>query len=236
VPLFEETLKLRRSKLGPDHPDTLHSAFVLAGAYREARKYDRALPLLEEIVKRRKKTFGPTDDEAIRYMIDLVQAYDADGKYDQALPFWRELAGIWKRRFGADSTQYATALTAIGRDLLRQEKWTEAETVLGEALTIHEPKAPDAWGTYYWKSLLGEALLGQKKYAAAEPLLRAGYEGMKLRAEKIPPRNMYRLAEALDRLIKLAEATNKPDDAKRWKDERAKLPAASAPKPEVENP
>ena len=73
-------------------------------------------------------------------------------------------------------------------------------------------------------------MLGQKQYAAAEPLVRAGYEGMKLRAEKIPAGGKPRLAEALDRLIKLAEATNKLDEARMWKEERAKLPRGTAPR------
>ena len=59
-------------------------------------------------------------------------------------------------------------------------------------------------------------------------------EGMKQRAEKIPPIGKVRLAEVLDRLIELAEATGKPEDAKMWKDEKAKLPGESTPKPASE--
>ncbi len=36
-------------------------------------------------------------------------------------------------------------------------------------------------------SLLGGALLGQGRYAEAEPLVIGGYEGMKAREAKIPP-------------------------------------------------
>ena len=82
--------------------------------------------------------------------------------------------------------------------------------------------------------MLGGALLGQKKYAEAEPLLKSGYEGMKQRAEKITPEGQVRLPEALDRLIELAEATGKAEDAKKWKDEKARLPGASTPKPAQE--
>ena len=65
------------------------------------------------------------------------------------------------------------------------------------------------------KSLLGGALLGQKKYADAEPLLLTGYEGMKQREKTIPPQGQTRLPEALDRLIELYTATNKPDEVKK---------------------
>ena len=46
---------------------------------------------------------------------------------------------------------------------------------------------PDASWKFNTKSLLGGALLGQKKFAEAEPLLLAGYEGLKLREKTIPP-------------------------------------------------
>jgi hypothetical protein len=39
------------------------------------------------------------------------------------------------------------------------------------------------------------------KFAAAEPLLRKGYEGMKEREKKIPPQAATRIPEALDRLV-----------------------------------
>ena len=80
--------------------------------------------------------------------------------------------------------------------------------------------------TFSRKSLLGGALLGQKKYADAEPLLLAGYEGMKQREKTIPEQGNVRFPEALDRLIELSMALNKPDEAKKWQAERAKYPQA----------
>ncbi len=75
-------------------------------------------------------------------------------------------------------------------------------------------------------SVLGGALLGQKKYAAAEPFLLKGYEGMKQREKTIPKVGETRIPEALDRLIELSTATNKPDEAKKWRAQRAKYPEA----------
>ena len=59
-------------------------------------------------------------------------------------------------------------------------------------------------------------MLGQKKYAEAEPLLIAGCEGMLKRKAKIPPPAKPRLTEALERLVELYEATSKPDEAAKW--------------------
>lgn len=77
--------------------------------------------------------------------------------------------------------------------------------------------------------MLGGAWLGQKKYADAEPLLVKGYEGMKAREIAIPPQASTRIAEAIDRLIEIYTATEKPDDVKKWQVKRAKYRQANAP-------
>jgi hypothetical protein len=80
--------------------------------------------------------------------------------------------------------------------------------------------APDTWTTLNTRSLLGGALLDQKKYADAEPLLLAGYEGLKKHeAETLPP-GRVRLPEALERLVQFYEATGKKDQAARWRQVR----------------
>jgi hypothetical protein len=63
--------------------------------------------------------------------------------------------------------------------------------------------------------MLGGALLGQKKYAEAEPLLLAGYQGMKQRQQSIPPQGKIRLPEAALRLVQLYEALGKKDEVAR---------------------
>ena len=57
---------------------------------------------------------------------------------------------------------------------------------------------------------------------------------MKERESTIPPIGKDRLPEALDRLIELYTATNKLDEAKKWRAERAKYdPVEQAPPPRV---
>ena len=105
--------------------------------------------------------------------------------------------------------------------------------MLREGLALRVKTQPDAWTTFNTQSLLGAALLGQKKYADAEPLLLKGYEGMKVREKTIPPQGITRIPEALDWLIALYTATNKPDEAKKFRELRAKFPTPkeAAPMP-----
>ena len=57
------------------------------------------------------------------------------------------------------------------------------------------------------------------------------YEGIKVRAKDIPEAGSTRIPDALDRLIELSAATDKPDEVAKWQAERAKYPEP-APKPE----
>ena len=74
-----------------------------------------------------------------------------------------------------NSPQLAGVLATNGLFFLQLQAWTDAEPVLRECLEIREKSAPEDWTTFSTRSMLGGSLLGQKKYADAEPLLVAGY-------------------------------------------------------------
>src|SRR5262249_50538114 len=96
----------------------------------------------------------------------------------------------------------------------------EAEPLLREGLVIWEAKRPDDWNRFDNQSLLGDSLLGQKKYAEAEPLLLSGYEGVKSRETKIPAWVRARLIQAGERGVQLYESTGREVELAEW---RAKL-------------
>jgi len=225
IPLFERALKAKEAKLGDDHPDTLTARNNLALAYQEAGKLDRALPLFERAaLGMEKRRFQ--HEQARGIIANTIGAYEAAQQWDKAESWRRKWLAFVKEQAGASSPAYGGELAVLGFNLLRQKKWAAAEAPLRECLAIRAKTQPDVWSTFNTKSLLGGALLGQKKYADAEPLLLAGYEGMKQREKTIPPQGQVRLPEALDRLIELSTATHKPDEAKKWQAERAKYPEA----------
>ena len=128
-----------------------------------------------------------------------------------------------------DSPQPAQAWAVYCLSLVKAKSFHEAELLLRDCLAIREKKQPDDWRTFNTQSMLGGALLGQKKYADAEPLLLKGYEGMKQREKTIPQQGATRIPEALDRLIELYTATDKRDEVKKWRAERAKYPNVAPP-------
>jgi hypothetical protein len=68
--------------------------------------------------------------------------------------------------------------------------------------------------------LVGECLVGQQKYAEAEPLLIESYQGLKQREKTIPTGLRVNLTDALDRLVQLYAAWGKPEEAAKWRQAR----------------
>src|SRR5690242_14901580 len=91
----------------------------------------------------------------------------------------RDSVASLRKKHGNETVEVAEALAWLGRNYLQQKQYAKAETTIRECLAIREKTQPDAWTTFNTKSLLGGALLGQKKYADAETLLLKGFEGMK---------------------------------------------------------
>jgi tetratricopeptide (TPR) repeat protein len=234
VPLFEEANTLMKAALGPDHPDTLVTEADLASVYDDLGKLDQAHRLYQDVFARSKATLGVDHPKTLDAMTNVADSYLALGQSERALELAREIRERRRPKDGRPSLDYAYALATLGKMLVVRKACTEAEPILREALAIRELMLPNDWRTFNTKSLLGRALFGQKKYADAEPLLRAGYEGTKLRAETMSPFRRYYLRVTLDCLIALAEATGKADQAKAWQEERAKMAATAASKSENE--
>jgi hypothetical protein len=64
--------------------------------------------------------------------------------------------------------------------------------------------------------LLDVALLGQKKFADAEPLLLSGYKGMKAPEAALDESGRRRKKKAGERVLRRDEEWRKPDLAANW--------------------
>jgi tetratricopeptide (TPR) repeat protein len=216
IALFEVVRDAQLALQGPDHPETMITVGNLAMAYASVRKTEQALQAYRQVAEalEKRKYQHPHGEKMVVYFLDFLERNALDAEAET----WRQkYLVVLKAKTGADGPVYAVALADLGLNRLRQRKWTEAELVLRESLTLHEKNAPDDWGTSDLRSRLGEALLGQEKYADAEPLLLGGYQGMSKREDSIPEPEKYRLRLALERLVRLYDAWGKKDQADLWR-------------------
>lgn len=229
LPLLEQTLKIRRAKFGSGHPDTLMGMDNLAYAYQVSGRENEVEPLLREAVEGARKKPGLTHPNTRKYMGNLAMCYSRSKQWEKAEPLWRELVAYWKVTAGPESLPYAWELVSLGMNLLEQQKPVQAEVIFRESLTICEKSQPNVWTTFKTRSLLGACLLKQKKYAEAEPLLLAGYEGMKRSEDTIPVSQKYHLTAAINRVVAFYEATGNKEKAAEWRTKREPAKPRKAP-------
>ncbi len=188
----------------------------------------KEIPFLDAKLKQQIIDLGPDAPGTLETMRRLAEAYLDAKAPEKALPLFKTFIDSKRKHVGPAMQVWklGDALEEIARDLVRHEQHMAAESMLRECIGIREVPEAELWTTFYTKSLLGASLLGQKRFADAEPLLKAGYEGMKQREKTIPPAAKPRLAEALERLVQLYEATGNAVEAERWRKELAARKAA----------
>jgi tetratricopeptide (TPR) repeat protein len=182
------------------------------------------------------KAVAATNRKHVGYLDTLAAVYAETGQFAKAIRIQQEAVALSqsepeKKDLASRLELYEnnspyrdhSSLAELARNLLVEGKFAEAEGLARECLAIRELQIPGDWRTFNTRSMLGGALLGQKNYAAAEPLLLSGYEGMKQRESRIPPAGKPRLKESLQRLVQLYEATNRPDKAAEWKQKLAEF-------------
>ncbi len=267
LPLFEETLALRKSKLGPDHPDTLASMNNLAAAYWSMKRLDKSVPLFETVLTLQEKKLGRDHPDTLMTVANLGVNYKDAGRLAEAIPLLEEAYQAAKKhpRLRWVGGQLLDAYAKAGENAkladLLQEQLAEARKTLPKdspelagllaqigLASCNRRNGPrpnrssaSAWPSARRRSPMSGPPSTRSRCSAApcwarrntpkpNRCLLTGYEGMKQREKTIPPQASVRIPEALDRLIELATATNKPDDVKKWQAERAKYPDA-APTP-----
>src|SRR5262249_53859022 len=90
VPLFEQTLKLRKARLGPDHPETLRTMHNLGKAYWMGKRFDRSIALAEEVSKRQEARLGRDHLATVEALANLGVNYKSAGRLDKAIPLLEE--------------------------------------------------------------------------------------------------------------------------------------------------
>jgi serine/threonine protein kinase/Tfp pilus assembly protein PilF len=216
---LEQMLTEQKSQPVDSHPRMLSTKSMLAKAYRAAGRLADAVALAEETLAQMKTSLVVDHPNTILSMHNLAGLYLDLGKYELAEPLFRETLDATRRKFGLQHARVAAVLNEFGELLILQKDYLEAETLLRESLSIRQKNEPESWFTFEAQSLLGGALMGQQRYAEAEPVMLLGYEGLKGRAPKLrPPDAEAGLREAQDRLVQLYDTWGRPDEAAKWRE------------------
>jgi tetratricopeptide (TPR) repeat protein len=151
-------------------------------------------------------------------MNQLSNLYWRKGKYADAEPLLLRALEGRRRLFGSLHPSTIASLFAVGRFRLDQQRYVEAESLVREALNDYEKLAPDAWPRFHAQYVLGVSLTAQHRYSDAEPLVIAGYEGLRQRQQTIPASYQSVLQKSADAVLRLYEAWGKSDKTLEWRE------------------
>ena len=226
VPVFRAALTAQREVLGATHHETLITQCNLAVNLRQIGVLGEAIELLQQAEPH---FDGVPELAGMRFELLGVLAEHGDRAAVVALT--PKLVARARASQPAGSVELAQDLARVSFALLQVERWAEAETLLREILTIREAKLAGAWQPEVSRAQLGSALLGQRRFAEAEPLLVAGAEGLLQRVETMPASARFRVREAVARAVDLyvqwgeAEATpQRAELAAKWRERLGALP------------
>jgi len=221
----EEALALARNSPERNFPKIATMLHTLASVKVREEEYVDAENLALEAVEMSRRLQGPEHPEMGWSVFTLGQALGGQHKLAEAERAFREALAIWRKCYSFQDGCVQSAVFELRAVLEAKGDSSGLEALARESLAIREREIPDDWRTFNARTMLGDALLGQKKFSEAEPLLISGYEGMKQREDKIRDRNKV-FPEALQCLVRLYEATGRTDQAAEWKKKLAELDKA----------
>jgi eukaryotic-like serine/threonine-protein kinase len=205
---------------GPKHPDIFASEQNLAISQVGQGKFDAAILRLESTRQTSQQAFGPKSPETLDIIANLALANDFKGDLPRAEQIWESALQGYKS-LGKD--QEASAVNTeevLGQNLIHQHKYAQAEPLLRDAVAFREKQNADNWHRFRAQTFLGATLSGLQKYSDAEPLLLAGYEGLKQRSARMPAIQRKWISFAGEQVVDMYQRWPKPDQAAAW---RAKL-------------
>jgi len=216
-------LTMFRRVMGNESLDVASTLGNLGTILRCEGKLTEAEKAQREGLAIRKKLLGDQHADVAASLNGLAATCFDQGKLAEAEPLQREELALWRKLAAQQPRQpmavagLVDSLARLARTLLAERKYTDAAAPAQECSEICEKELPGDWHSFHARSLLGASLLGQSKFSEAEPLLLAGYEGMKKLEGTITPDDKPCLKEALRRVVNFYEATGEPERAADWK-------------------
>jgi Tfp pilus assembly protein PilF len=209
-----KNLETYRRVDGEEFSGTLVSEMVFAAHERSVGKFSEAEPILIKHLATVQKLRGAQHPDVANAMTQLGVLYQDEGKNELAESTLINAVAL-DRKLPTGNLALRAGLTGMARLRLTQHWYAEAESLLREAMSGTGNQDSQIWDTFDRQSLLGASLLGQGKYADAEPLLIAGYDGLKKLSPAISVDT--NLPEAGQRLLRLYTELDRPEKAGEWR-------------------
>jgi tetratricopeptide (TPR) repeat protein len=218
LPLLEESRRRSLASYGADHPAAKRALDSLVIAYVAAGRLEDALKLFNERLVMPDGQPRPEESDATLAIAALAHGCKEAGRFKTAAEYFEQAARLRTTRLERHNLESAQWLTQAGDCCLRQGNALEAEPLLRRALLALEATQPGLSPTFHAQGLLGGALVGQKKFTEAEPLLLQAHAGLVQRGAARPSSSrLVLLNDVAGQLVRLYEEWGKPEKAAEWR-------------------
>ena len=164
--------RIHSSTLPPLHPDRVLTSYDLGEVLRLQGRDAQAEPLLLAALNAQRKLYGGKGSQLANTLDSLALLKNAQGAAQEAEQLAREAAVAAQRGRQPDPSGYVPI--ELARQLLSRNDFTAAEKIARSTLDTYRARLPmDPQYVAAAEHFLGEALLGQKRLAEAEQVLRA---------------------------------------------------------------
>jgi eukaryotic-like serine/threonine-protein kinase len=217
--LLERTLELREARLGPHHPAVVNVVSNLGSVAYAAGDLERAAELFERGLAIERQTTEPGHPRLAGVLSNLGSIYQAQGLYQEAREALEEALAIWSQALGDHHADVGIALHNLA-NLAREEG------DLPRAVELYQRSRG------IWEQSLGpghmyvaisfreeaEARRRDRQDPLAEELLRTSVATWERGAPGHPG-----LADTLEALAALLEATGRQEEAEQTRDSVSRL-------------
>jgi serine/threonine protein kinase/Tfp pilus assembly protein PilF len=226
--LYATALAGYRRVLGVNHPSTINSMNSLGELFIDTGKYPQAEALFKEAFDSARIAGREKHPFALASLFGVAEAYEREGHFAQAESLYTKVLEGRRDVLGNEHPDTLDTLVSLGNLRIDQQHYTRGEAPLREALAVYEKTMPDSWERYDCEALLGVSLTGQKRFADAEPLLIAGYEGMLKQKDTASASERADLPKRADSILNLYHDWGKAEKIAEW---QQKLQHAKGPAP-----
>jgi serine/threonine protein kinase/tetratricopeptide (TPR) repeat protein len=144
IPLFEDVVKWRKAKLGPDHAHTLATMDNLANAYRTVGRLPDALPLFEETLACMREKLTTNHPDTLTAMNNMAVAYGDAGKLHEQVAMLENCVEAARKVFGPDSPGTLTGMNNLARAYWGVKRADQAIPLLEKVVELRMGKiGPD---------------------------------------------------------------------------------------------
>jgi eukaryotic-like serine/threonine-protein kinase len=181
-PLLRRSLEINRKTRGPEHPNTaaaLHDLALIAAAGGDHRAAEAQL---RGVLVMQQRTLGDRHPVTATTLNSLAHVLLRTGKFEDAAAASRDALAIVRPTLGPDHQLVAIYTINHAAALMAQHRADLAEPLLREGLRVRSlapglvptrrrTQLDDDWSVAATKSLLGAALVDERRYAEAETIV-----------------------------------------------------------------